>query len=365
MYSLHIDTARTWRGGQNQVLLTVLGLRAQGHRTLLVAHPDGELKRRAAEGLDLVSLAPQHEVDLAAAWRLARIIRRERPDILHAHDPHAVSMAAWALSLAVGRNPPPLVASRRVDFPLRRNAFSRWKYGQVTRFLCASDMIRRLLVSQGIDAAKAVTVHEGIDLQRIAAVPRLDVHTELHLPHGAPVIGNIAALVPHKGQRYLVEAHHRVIEREPDTRLVIFGEGELRSSLERQIRDQSLERHVLLAGFRADVVGFLKSFDIFVLSSVMEGLGTSLLDAMACGKPIVASAVGGIPEAVENGVTGLLVPERDPKALATALVGLLRDAPRRAAFAAAGFERVRREFSAERMVARTLEVYEQLVDTGP
>jgi hypothetical protein len=129
MFSLHVDTARTWRGGQNQVLLTVNGLRAAGHRAALVAHPNGELRRRAAEGLELIPIAPRMEVDLHAAWKLARVLKRLQPDVVHAHDPHGVAMAALALSLgaAWGRMPA-LVASRRVDFHLKGNSFSRWKY---------------------------------------------------------------------------------------------------------------------------------------------------------------------------------------------------------------------------------------------
>src|SRR3981081_2419951 len=99
MFSLHVDTARTWRGGQNQVLLTVNGLREIGHRAALVAHPDGELRRRAAEGLELIPLAPRTEMDLTAAWRLARVVKRLQPEIIHAHDAHAVAMASLALSL--------------------------------------------------------------------------------------------------------------------------------------------------------------------------------------------------------------------------------------------------------------------------
>src|SRR5574338_556798 len=99
MLSLHVDTAQTWRGGQNQVLLTVNGLRAIGQRAALVAHPDGELRRRAAEGLDLIPIAPRSEVDLSAGWRLARVIARLQPDVIHAHDPHGVAMAGMALSL--------------------------------------------------------------------------------------------------------------------------------------------------------------------------------------------------------------------------------------------------------------------------
>src|SRR4051812_40588193 len=98
MFSLHIDTARTWRGGQNQVLLTVNGLRAIGQRAALVAHPDGELRNRASEGLELIPIAPRTEVDLAAAWRLSRVVTRLGPDVVHAHDPHGLAMAALALS---------------------------------------------------------------------------------------------------------------------------------------------------------------------------------------------------------------------------------------------------------------------------
>src|SRR5580658_1614218 len=99
MFSLHIDTERTWRGGQNQVLLTVNGLREIGQRAAIVAHPDGELRRRAEEGLDLIPIAPRTEMDLSAAWRLSQVIKRLAPDVVHAHDPHGVAMASLALSL--------------------------------------------------------------------------------------------------------------------------------------------------------------------------------------------------------------------------------------------------------------------------
>ena len=117
MFSLHIDTARGWRGGQSQVLHTVLGLRAIGHRAALVAHPDGELLRRMSEGHDLIPLAPRGEVDLAAAWRLSRVIKQLAPDVIHAHDPHAVAMASTALSIVSPSPKPPLVASRRIASP--------------------------------------------------------------------------------------------------------------------------------------------------------------------------------------------------------------------------------------------------------
>ena len=366
MFSLHIDTARTWRGGQNQVLLTVNGLRSIGQRAALVAHPDGELRKRAAEGLELVPLAPKSEMDLTAAWRLNRVIKRLKPDVIHAHDAHGVAMAGLALSLGAASakdGEPPLVVSRRVDFHLRSNSFSRWKHRQVDCFIAASEAIRHMLIADGVPENRTVTVHEGIDVEHVRAAPLVDVHQAFFLPHGAPVVGNIAALVPHKGQRHLIEAAHIVVQKLPDVRFVILGEGELREALERLIKEYRLEKHVLLPGFRTDVLGCLKSFDLFVMSSVTEGLGTSLLDAMACSRPIVATEAGGIPEVVDHGVTGLLVPPRDHAAMADAIVALISDQSRRRQMGDAGFARVNDRFTVERMVAATAAVYARVAGT--
>jgi glycosyltransferase involved in cell wall biosynthesis len=299
-------------------------------------------------------------MDLSAAWRLSRAIKRLRPDVVHAHDPHAVAMSALALSMSRSPKRAPLLAARRVDFRLRGNALSRWKYDQVDRFICASDAIRKILVADGVQPARAVTVHEGIDLGRVAAAPAANLHEELWLPHHAPIVGNVAALVPHKGHRHLIEAAALVVRQVPDARFVVAGEGELRAALERQIKEHHLEKHVLLAGFRPDVLSVHKAFDIFVMSSVTEGLGTSLLDSMAAAKPVVATSTGGIPEVVVEGETGLLVAPRDHKAMAAAIVRLLNDAELRHRMGQAGLLRARQKFSAERMVLETLRLYERV-----
>src|SRR3954451_21933670 len=179
MFSLHVDTARTWRGGQNQVLLTVNGLREIGHRAALVAHPGGELRKRASEGLELIPIAPRAEMDLSAAWRFSRLLKRLRPDVVHAHDPHGVAMAALALSFgtaSAGGRSPALVAARRVDFRLKGNSFSRWKYRQVDCFIAASRAIQQMLIGDRVPAERTVTVHEGIDVEHVIAAPPVNVH---------------------------------------------------------------------------------------------------------------------------------------------------------------------------------------------
>ena len=364
MFSLHIDTARTWRGGQNQVLLTVNGLREIGHRAALVAHPDGELRRRAAEGLELIPLAPRTEIDLSAAWRLSRVVKRLQPEIIHAHDAHGVAMASLALSLGgSAAQVPALVVSRRVDFHLRSNSFSRWKHRQVDCFIAASEAIRHMLVTDGVPPERTVTVHEGIDVGHVRAAPPVNVHEAFWLPHQAPVVGNVAALVPHKGQRHLIEAARLVIRQMPDVRFVILGEGELRGALERQVREYHLEKHVFLPGFRTDVLGCMKGFDLFVMSSVTEGLGTALLDAMACSRAVVATQTGGIPEVVEDGVTGKLAAPRDHAAMAQLILALLADEALRRQMGDAGLARVQARFTVERMVSETAAVYARVAGT--
>jgi glycosyltransferase involved in cell wall biosynthesis len=218
-----------------------------------------------------------------------------------------------------------------------------------------------MLVADGIPPDRCLVVHEGIDLEHVAAAPPANVHAELWLPRHAPIVGNIAALAPHKGQRYLVDAAALVVREVPDARFVILGEGELRPQLEKQVREHHLEKHVALPGFRPDALSLLKGFDLFVMSSVTEGLGTSILDAMACGKAVVGTRAGGIPEVVADGQTGLLVPPRDPAALARAIVELLSDPQRRDRMGAAALARVRARFSADRMVRETLQVYTRLL----
>jgi len=284
-----------------------------------------------------------------------------RPDIVHAHDPHGVAMAALGLSMSSLQPAPPLVASRRVDFRLKRHSFSQWKYRQVAMFIAASEAIADILAADGIPRPRIVTVHEGIDVERVEHVEPVSVHAEFWLPTHAPVVGNIGALVAHKGQRHFIDAAALVVRDVPDARFVILGEGELRDTLEHQVKHLHLERHVFLPGFRPDVLALLKGFDVFVMSSEAEGLGTSILDAMACAKPVVGTNAGGIPEVVEHEVTGFVVPTHDPKTMAAAIVALLRDPERRARLGAAGLARVRERFTVERMVLGTLGVYERAI----
>ena len=335
-------------------------MRQRGHRAVLIAHREGELFRRASEGPDLVPLAPMNEIDLATAWKLSRIIRQSKPQIVHAHDPHAVSMASLALSFSAPEPRPKTIASRRVDFHLQSNTFSQWKHRQVDGFIAASNAIKNILIADGIAAARIDVVHDGIDVEKIQNRPAVDLHAEYWLPHGVPVIVTVGALAGHKGQKYLIDAMPLVVREVPDAHLIIFGEGELRAPLEKQIKQLSLGKRVLLPGFREDVLSLMKTADLFVMPSVTEGLGSAVLDAMAMGHAVVGTEVGGIPEAVVPYETGLLVDSANARALANAIVKLLKNEELRKKYGEAGRRRVAEHFGVDRLVDGTLAAYKRI-----
>ena len=354
MFSLHIDTARTWRGGQQQTLLTVLGLRERGHRTVLVAHPQGELHARASEGVDLVGLAPRNEIDLAAAWKLSRVLRQYSPKVVHAHDPHAVALAGTALSFGALTPAPPLVASRRVDFHLSGNSFSRWKYRQVARFIAASAAIRDILEEDGIAAADVAIVHDGIDVGRVQRLPELDLHVEFWLPRGVPVIVNVGALVGHKGQKHLLDAMPLVWERMPEVELTIAGTGDIEAhpvldDPRVRVRNEHVPDAELPAIFAAATCCVLP-----YRQASQSGVGSH---AKTYGRAIVASDVGGLPELVgPDG--GRTVPPGDPAALAAALIDVVAT-PGLAASMSAAAARSCEESTWRRVGERSLAAYER------
>ncbi|ETW99320.1 MAG: hypothetical protein ETSY1_15450 [Candidatus Entotheonella factor] len=351
-----IDALLHWRGGEQQVLYLSQVLHANGYDSVMICQPHSELYQRAGEArLPVHALRVRNEVDVAAAWKLAWYLRRERVDILHMHESrsHMIGLLAGLFNPNLHK----LVSRRVVHQPIR-NLFSRWKY-QLPRvqYLAVSHAVRQVLMDNGIPGTQVQTIHSGIDLKRFDHVPK----AEPLFPPGTRVVGTVGHLANSKGQRYLLRAAQSLMRDEPKLRLAIVGAGELRQTLEAQAVDLGIAEHVRFTGFRRDALSLMREFEIFVLPSYLEGLGTSVLDAMALGKPVVATQAGGIPEAVQDGVTGLLVPPRDAGALTQAIRYLLQHPEQQAEFGKAGRRRVEQHFTAERMARQTMQVYHQLM----
>ena len=355
----HLDTGRTWRGGQAQVLHLMSGLRARGHRGLLLAPAGPLLEQARALGIEGVRWSPLGEWDAVAVLRAAAALRRFGPEVAHCHSAHAHALGVPAARLA---RVPVAVVSRRVDFAVAVNPLSLLKYRlPVDRYLCISRGVMEVMRQAGIPNSRLALVPSGVELPSAgagaAAAPPADLRGLLGVAADAPVVGTVAALAPHKDHATLLRAAALLVAQRPDVHFAWVGDGECRAALERQRSALGLERQVHLLGFRPDATGLLAQFTMFALSSYLEGLCTSLLDAQGLGVPIVATAVGGVPDVVEDGVSGRLVPERDPEALARALLEALERPEQRREWAERARESVHR-FSVEQMVEGTLAQYE-------
>lgn len=369
----HLDTGRTWRGGQAQVLLLLRGLKARGIESLLLAPAGPLLERARAAGIACQPWRAGGEWDLGALLAAAGILRRFAPAVAHCHSAHAHTLGVPAARL---ERVPAVVVSRRVDFAVAGNFWSRLKYRMpVDKYLCISRGVQDVMRAGGVPEDRLALVPSGIELpdDAPAASPGVpgaaapsgapDLRSIIGFPPGTPIVGTVAALAPHKNHADLLRAARIVVDARPDIHFVWIGEGECRAALERQRFDLALESHVHLMGFREDARELMRQFTLFVLSSYLEGLCTSLLDAQSLGIPVVATAVGGVPDIVTDGVTGRLVPGRDPGALARALIEAVGDEAARRAWA----ERARasvRSFSADHMVEATVAAYRDALSDG-
>ncbi len=356
MSLFHIDAGREWRGGQRQVLFLARELRKQGRECHLVVQPGSPLEEKAAaEGLSVIPLRIRNEADLGASLRLAATMRRRRCVLAHFHDAHGAAVGSRAARWA---KVPLRVVSRRTDFPVR----SKRKYTRgIDAVIAISEGVKSVLVRDGIPEKLIAVVPSGIDFAPFGGPgDRGFLRREFGFAPDDFLVGIVAHLEDHKGHRYLLDAAGLLRDTAPKMKFIIVGEGSLRLDLDRQAHDLRVDDMVYFLGFRDDVPRVLGSLDLFVLSSHMEGLGTSLMDAMAARLPVVATTAGGIPEVVIDRETGLLVPPRDPQALAQAILKLYLDKGLAARLAARGYEVVHERFSAEAMARRIIDVYERL-----
>jgi glycosyltransferase involved in cell wall biosynthesis len=365
---LHLNTEPTWRGGEQQVLYLLDGLKARGVECQIICQPGKPMAERArAHDHDVVELSMSGEVDVPAMFALRRRIRSGAFTLVHAHTSHAHTLGAMAVRMVGAAKRPKMIVARRVDFSIYRRSFFglnglKYKHG-VDQYITVSEAIRQVLIKDGLAPEGIECVHSGIDLARITEAPdrRAELRAELDVPEGHALVGNVAHMADHKGQRYLLDAVPEILAAVPNTTFAIVGDGELRADLLAQAKELGISEHVRFPGFRKDVPSLLKAFDLFVMPSHMEGLGTSVLDALAAGCPVVGTEAGGMPEILLDGQTGLVCPIRDGGAVAKAAIRLLEDRDLAQRLADAGQQRVVERFSTDSMVEGTLRVYRRLL----
>ena len=305
----HINSERTFRGGEVQTLLLARELQARGHSNLVIAQKDSPLAEKAQEAnIPTLELRMRGEWDIIGAWKLRKAVQEYSPDIVHAHTPHACSLALFAKIAPVG-----LVCSRRVIFPLPKNPLTRYKYRNVDAVLAVSQAVRNQLVTDGLPAEKIFIAQSGTDFSMLdRANSQAQARASLGISEPAFVIGNVSYFDQHKGQSHLIQAFEKFAERCADRSLylLLVGDGPLLHFCRSLAERSNLADRVLFTGHRLDIENLYAAMDIFFLSSIppaVEGWSGVLREAMGAGLPVIAVRQPAIEEQVRPAETGLLV----------------------------------------------------------
>ena len=337
------------------------GLRDRKHENVVSAQPNSVLTRRAISNhFRVCPVVMQGELDFRAVRNICRIIVDERIDIVHAHTSHAHTIGAIAARI----KKIPFVVTRRVDFKVAHSVFSSIKYNYLTnKVIAISNAIKNILIDAGVPKNKIDVVYSGIDTKKFDNIGDTRyLSEEFNLSEDTPVIGTIAHLADHKGHKYLLSAVPDVLKTFPNALFLIIGEGELEEDLKKQVKKLDITGNVVFTGFRKDIGELLSTMDLFVLPSHLEGLCTSLMDAMLMKLPIVATTAGGIPEVVTDIKTGILVPPKNPKALADAMIQLLSNKEEAKEMGERGLERAKKMFNVSKTIKETEKIYMRLYE---
>jgi glycosyltransferase involved in cell wall biosynthesis len=356
---VHLETGRFVYGGARQVLYLTEHLPALGVRSTLVCAKGGEMAGRArAAGTEVIELATLGDVDVSIVWRFAALLRRLKPDLVHIHSRRGADV--WG-GLGAKLAGVPAVMSRRNDNREKRLAL--WlKYPLYRHVVAVAQGIKDVLVSQGVPGSDITVVHSAIDPAHFQHPrSRTELAATFDVDPTQPILGIAAQLIERKGHALLFEALQMLATRHPTAQLIVFGRGALSASLPALAARHGLQHRVRFAGFRADLERWIGSLDVLVHPAYTEGLANVCLQAAAAGVPCIGSRVGGIPEAVADGITGVLVPVGDAAALAAAIDRLLSDAPLRQRLGAAGPAHVESDFTPPIMAAGNRAVYRRLL----
>jgi sugar transferase (PEP-CTERM/EpsH1 system associated) len=360
MKTVHLITELDTGGAQKALARLLARLDRQRFNLAVACLYNGDkavAQEIRAHGIPVTDLGMTAKWRWDAMWRLYRLLRRERPTILHTWLFHA-NLPGRILGWLAGV--PIIICSERTMAMESkwRYRLNRWTVGLVDRVTAVSDNVRDFCISHiGLPAEKLIVIYNGIELPEKPLASRQEARAELDLPLDASVIGAVGRLDPVKGVNFLVQALSQV----DGAHLAVIGDGTERAALEALADSLGVADRVHWAGHRRDVPRLLPAFDLFIQPSVHEGLPNTVLEAMAAGLPVVATAVGGTPEVVLDGIIGLLVPPRDPQALAEAITRLLGVPDLRRKMGRAGRERVERHFSIEETVRQTEALYETLL----
>ncbi len=353
-------------GGAERKLLELINMldRNRYDITICSVGISGPLKKEfEATGYDVFLFTKKHKFDFTQVFKVAKLMKAREIDIVMTTLFYADIIGALAAKLAGVHH---IISWDTVSNPAESDE-DKWRHrvayrlcmGLVDKIVPVSDGVKQFLIEKrGIHPKKIETIHYGVDLEKYNLVNGKDKRAELGFAKDDFIVGTVARLSIQKGHTYLIDAAPRIIEKYPKVKFVFVGDGPLRNQLEEKITAMNLTDHFHFLGFREDVTEIVNTFDIFTLPSLFEGLPNVILEAMACSRPIVATAVDGTPEAIIDNECGLLVPPESPDDLAESLTKLLSDDKLRQKLATNARKRVEDHFSNEQQLRKFNELYE-------
>lgn len=359
--------------GAERHLLTLMGAQVERgldvHLLMIVEpkKPMLDMQRQGEEaGAKVHRLVIRHHLDALIIWRLYRALRRVKPDVVHTHLIHGDTYGIPAAKLAFK----PVVSSRHDDSDFRRNLpvrlLNRLLWRGVDRGIAISEALARFSIAvEGAPENRMSVVHYGIPHNSLQTSDLRDAQValrdELHLSQTTVLLGTVSRLIPLKGVHYALDAFAQIASSYSDAHFVIVGDGPERTKLEQKVVKYKLTDRVHFMGWRNDVERIFAGLDILLVPSTREGFGLVLLEAMSKRVPVIASNVSAIPEVVQHGQTGLLVPPRNPDSLAQAIRILVDDRALRAHMGLMAEDYLEQHFTVARMADETIAVYNQVV----
>ena len=353
---LHTEASPGWGGQEIRILAEAQAFRARGWRVLLACRPKSRLLAEAREaGIPASPISMRGALDLLSCLALRRLMKIERVDLVHTHS----SVDSWLATAAAKSLGLPVVRGRHVSIVVRRRR--ALVYHLADRVITSGEAVKRVLITAGVSPEKIVTVPAGVDTERFAARVSGDrVRKEFGIE--GPVVGMVAMFRSSKGHRVFFEAVREIRRMRPDARFLVVGDGIGRPDVEGEIRRLELEKVITLTGYRRDIPEVMAAMDCLVLPAIRsEGIPQVIVQALALGKPVVASAVGGIPEVIHEGKTGILVPPGNSTALAQAILSVLENLEAARAMALRGREMVQARFNFAQQIDQTEAVYRDLL----
>ena len=363
LHIVHTESSLGWGGQEIRILTEIRGMLERGHHVTLIT-PSTARIFQAAEERNITTIAlPIGRKNLTGMFALRRWLKQNPCDVINTHS----STDSWLAALATRfmRHAPPLVRTRHISAAIPDNAATRWLYQSATAFIATTgERLRlQLIKHNGFDPTRITSVPTGIDTDRFVPGNRTIARGQLNLPINAPIVGIVATLRSWKGHTYLLAAFARLADR--SALLLIVGDGPQRQNIEKEITRLNLIGRVLMPGNQRDVTPWLHAMDVFVLPSYAnEGVPQALMQAMACGLPVISTPIGSITEAVQDGVSGHIVPARDAAQLQQAIHTLLQDAEQRAAFGAAARNTAIEKFGVDAMLDKMEAIFMQAARHG-